>query len=111
MRRRSLYLAAALLVLLGSGCGSSGEVIEIVVPLGTGERLDRGEVVELMPAELNLKVGDTIRIRNDDVVFQEVGPYFVAAGQEFELTYGAPGRYEGICPLSGNQPYVINITE
>lgn len=86
-------------------------MVEIVVPLGTGERLDRGEKVELMPPELNLRVGDTIRIRNEDVVFQEVGPYFVAAGQEFELTYGAPGRYEGICPLSGNQPYVITITE
>lgn len=111
MTRRFLAATTSVLLLTLAACASGGEVIEIVVPLGTGERLERGEVVDLMPAELNLKVGDTLRIRNDDVVFQEVGPYFVAAGQEFELTYGAPGRYEGICPLSGNQPYVINITE
>jgi len=111
MSRRFLAVAASILLLTLSACGAGGEVVEVVVPLGTGERLERGEIVDLMPAELNLKVGDTIRIRNEDVVFQEVGPYFVAAGQEFELTYGAPGRYEGICPLSGNQPYVINITE
>ncbi|HLU30683.1 MAG TPA: hypothetical protein VK088_02895, partial [Acidimicrobiia bacterium] len=88
MSRRFLAVAASILLLTLSACGAGGEVVEVVVPLGTGERLERGEIVDLMPAELNLKVGDTIRIRNEDVVFQEVGPYFVAAGQEFELTYG-----------------------
>lgn len=63
-----------------------------------------------MPSVLQFEVGDTIRIRNEDVVDQSVGPYWVPAGEEFELTYGAPGRYEGVCPLSEGERYEIIVT-
>jgi hypothetical protein len=85
-------------------------VVEIVVPVGTQDRLDRGEVVSVMPAKLEFRVGDTLRIRNDDRADQYVGPYFVKAGKEFELQFGAPGRYEGLCDLSGGSSYEIVIT-
>ena len=97
-----------------TGCGGGdeeGRVVEIVVPLGTQERLDRGEDVVVMPAVLRFEVGDTLLIRNEDVADQSVGPYEVRAGQEFELRYGAPGRYEGMCPLTEGKTYEIVITE
>lgn len=87
------------------------EVLEIVVPAGTAERLARGEEVRVMPSVLRFRVGDTLRIRNEDSVPQSVGPYQVMAGGEFSLTYGAPGRFEGICPLSEGDTYEIIVTE
>jgi hypothetical protein len=63
-----------------------------------------------MPSELQLRVGDVLRIRNEDRVDQPVGPYLVAAGEQFELRYGKPGRYEGYCPLSEDGRYRIIIT-
>lgn len=89
----------------------AGRVVEIVVPDGTQARLDRGEDVVVMPAELRFEVGDTLLIRNEDVADQSVGPYEVRAGQEFRLRYGAPGRFEGMCPLSEDDTYVIVVTE
>lgn len=115
--RKALVAALAAVALAAvAGCGGDtsdeeGRVVEIVVPLGTQERLDRGEDVVVMPAELRFEVGDTLLIRNEDVVDQSVGPYEVRAGQEFELSYGAPGRYEGMCPLSEGDTYEIVITE
>jgi hypothetical protein len=122
VRRTLRFLAAAVLIpvlgMAGVSCGGSDgasghapKVVEIVIPAGTQEKLNRGELVDVMPAELNFKVGDIIRIRNDDSVQQFAGPYLVQAGQQFELKFGAPGRYGGLCNLSGGATYSLVITE
>jgi len=83
---------------------------ELVVPLGTAEKLENGESVTVMPTEMHFDVGDTLRIRNEDVAPQAVGPYRVAAGDEFEITFGSPGRFEGVCTLAEGERYEIVIT-
>ncbi len=105
--------ALLVMVTIGmGGCGPAreGETLELVVPAGTGDRLAMGETVTIMPSELTFRVGDTIRIRNDDRFPQSVGPYLVAAGEVFELQYGSPGTYEGYCPLSQGETYRIVVT-
>jgi hypothetical protein len=87
------------------------ETIEIIVPAGTQDRLAAGEKVVVMPARLEFRVGDRIFIRNEDDVAQSVGPYLVEAGEEMLLQYGAPGVYEGYCPLSEGERYEIVVTE
>lgn len=86
------------------------DVVEIVVPAGTQDRLEAGEEVVIMPTRLEFRVGDAIRIRNDDDVRQSVGPYLVDAGEEMLLQYGTPGVYEGYCPLSEGERYEIVVT-
>jgi hypothetical protein len=108
-----LVVAAVCAALIGA-CGADDrapQTIEIVVPAGTQERLDRGETVEIMPARLELRVGDTLVIRNEDAVAQSVGPYSVPAHGETRLTYGSPGRFEGYCPLSEGQRYEIIVED
>jgi hypothetical protein len=111
-------LALVVLVLvLGLGSAACGDTDgrtttrELVVPAGTMERLSRGEDVTVMPSVMRFGVGDTLRIRNDDAVAQDVGPYRVEAGAEFEVTFGSAGRFEGFCPLSEGDRYEIVITE
>jgi hypothetical protein len=118
LRHRKLAIVAVLAsTLLFAACGgddSSGakpKVVEIIVPAGTQDKLDRGEIVDVMPALLEFRVGDTLRVRNDDSHVQYAGPYRVLPGEQFELEYGAPGRYGGLCDLSGNARYEIVITE
>ena len=93
-----------------SGDARPAQTIEIVVPAGTQERLAAGEKVVVMPARLEFRVGDRISIRNDDLVAQSVGPYVVDPGEEMVLQYGAPGVYEGYCPLSEGERYEIVVT-
>ena len=104
----------AVLAVLAAGaltaCSSSErepQTVEVVVPVGTQLRLDAGETVDIMPARIELHVGDTLLIRNHDYVAQTVGPYDVAANSEVSFTYGAPGEFEGYCPLSEGERYEI----
>lgn len=101
------FLLVALVLTVTACSGGKAYAYELIIPEGTGDRVAAGEVVDLMPPRLHFEVGDTIRVKNEDVVDQSVGPYLIGAGQEFELTYGAPGVYEGICPLSAEGRYVI----
>ena len=108
--RLVLVVLVALLAagsLHGCGDGDPAQTVEVVVPAGTQDRLDAGEAVAVMPARIDLQVGDTLRIRNEDDADQTVGPYFVAAGAEIALTYSVPGRYEGYCSLSEGERYEI----
>ena len=96
-----------------AGCGEDrqAQTVEVVVPAGTQDRLDAGETVDVMPARIELRVGDTLLLRNEDDVDQTVGPYFVAAGRILSLRYSVPGRYEGYCPLSGSDGYEIVVVD
>jgi hypothetical protein len=93
-----------------SGTNATPQLVEIVVPAGTQDKVDRGEIVDVMPAVLRFRIGDVLRIRNDDSADQYVGPYLVQAGEQFELKYGSIGQYGGLCNLSGGSSYSIVIT-
>lgn len=81
MRRGLAATALVALAILPVSCGSDdppaiasyGEVsedeaadYEYVVPYGTSVRINAGQVVDLMPQYLQVRVGETIRIKNQD---------------------------------------------
>jgi hypothetical protein len=96
----ALIAAPAIVLLIVAGVSAlRTEVILVEVPLGTGARIDAGETVELLPRTLEVSVGDTLEIRNQDIVAHEVGPYGVAAGQTVRQTFSTPGTLQGMCTL------------
>lgn len=111
-RRAALFVAAVVAVLGLSACGGGSEerTIEIVVPAGTQELLDAGEKVAVMPDRIELRVGDTLVLRNEDSVRQLVGPYLVDAEDERQFSWGSPGTFWGYCALSENYRYEIVVT-
>lgn len=121
-RSRSLVLVVAF-VLLAMGLGATALVVScsgdearepqtivFEVPKGTAQRQRAGEEIEIMPADLEMKVGDTIRIVNNDDIVQIVGPYTVGAGQTLRQTFTEPGTIVGTCSLSATGEVRINIT-
>lgn len=109
----AVALAALAVLVPAAGCGGEPEpqVAEFVVPAGTAARIANGERVDIMPDTLELRVGDTLRIRNEDDVDTTVGPYLVEAGREFTLTYGAPGVFAGACALSEGGEFRIIVKD
>jgi hypothetical protein len=73
---------------------------EYNVPFGTGNRIDSGEVVEIMPQRLTVKVGESIRIVNDDIRDYMIGPFFVMAGQTLAMRFTHKGTIEGVCQIN-----------
>jgi hypothetical protein len=70
---------------------------EIVIPVGAQARLDAGERVEILETEIRVKVGETVRIRNDDVVDHVIGPYYLQSGAALQQTYRTPQTIQYVC--------------
>lgn len=84
---------------------------EYKVPFGTGNRLDAGEVIDVMPQTLNVKVGESIRIINDDVRDYMIGPFFVTAGQTLAMRFTQPGKLTGVCLVNPGGEFTINVSK
>jgi hypothetical protein len=88
----------------------SASTQSFTIEAGTGARLDAGEVIELMPTEVRLSVGDTIVIRNDDEREFMVGPYLVRPGETVTQTFRTAQVLVGECSLSGSGEIRIVVT-
>lgn len=93
-------------VVLGSGPSE----YRVVIPAGTGRQIDAGQPVELIPADLRLKVGTTFVVRNDDDRTHEVGPFAVRAGEELIHRFDRAGVYQGACTVHPGGQVTITVT-
>jgi plastocyanin len=84
---------------------------EFVVPYGTSVKIDQGQQVDLMPQHLDVKVGDSIRIKNQDGRDYMIGPFFVTAGQELAMRFTQPGELSGVCQMNPEGEFLINVTK
>ncbi|MEZ5261580.1 MAG: hypothetical protein R2755_07360 [Acidimicrobiales bacterium] len=114
LARSAVVVVAVLSAVLAAGCGGSAgpdglraeradaateAALEVVIPAGTGLRMDAGEQVDLLPAALQFHVGDVLRIVNDDDRTHVVGPFSVLPGETLTQRFSAPGVYQGSCTV------------
>lgn len=97
-------------VLRGNGADPKPTVYSYTVPAGTGDRINKGEKVSIMPSDLHLKVGDHLVIRNDDVRVQTVGLFTVRPGETVDTPFPKPGVFKGACTMSSDGQIVITVT-
>lgn len=122
---RSRWIAAAVvatvagLLLVSCGSDSSSEpgaeaidavdvaTYEFVIPAGAGEALDAGTPLEILPGELDVRVGETIRIVNEDDRGHTVGPFFVGANETLTQRFSSPGEFVGVCTVHPSGEIVL----
>ena len=120
MHRRLVWLGLSGLVALAAGALTlvmthdpgpvSGVDHQFVVPAGTGTTLDAGGTVEILPRDLEVRVGDRIVVLNEDTRAHAVGPWTVPAGATFRFRFKAVGRYDSHCSLhSGGGRFFIDV--
>jgi len=124
MRRdvRSI-VAAATILLAVAGCTSEPAVFEqadaietaiaeyeFVIPVGAGVALDNGTPLEILPANFDARVGQTIQIVNEDDRGHLVGPWFVAAQSTLRQTFKSPGEFIGECTVHPSGQIAITIS-
>ncbi len=124
---RATLLLAVLVALIAGSCGGSPESeapelkvvdsdaatydYDYVIPFGTGRRLDGGEDVEVVPSELNVKVGERIRIVNEDNRGAAVGIFWVPANRTVAMEFTTPGTLTGECDVHPSGVFTINVAE
>jgi hypothetical protein len=121
MLRRLLLLSVAAAVLAGCGGGEQGIVADdtgvtapdyrFVIPPGAGEALDRGEPLEVLPGEMQVRVGEVIEIVNEDDRGHLAGPFFVGAGETLRQRFASPGEFIGECTVHPSGQLVLVVSE
>lgn len=84
---------------------------DYVIPLGTADRIDAGEDVAIVPAELVAEVGDAIRIVNDDTEGHVVGVFYVGAGETLTQRFDRAGVLEGECSVHASGSFTLRIVD
>ena len=82
---------------------------DYLVPPGTADRIAAGAAVEIVPAELVVKVGDAIRIVNNDTEDHIVGVFFVAAGETLTQRFNSEGVLEGECSVHPSGAFTLRV--
>jgi hypothetical protein len=85
--------------LLADDAESGDADYSFVIPFGAGEALDAGEPLEILPARLEVQVGETIEIVNEDDRGHLVGPFFVGEGETLRQRFSTPGEFIGLCTV------------
>lgn len=89
------------------GPEGGGETHVITIPAGTGDRLDAGEEVTLVPRELHIDVNDVVRVENRDDRIFDVGPLVVTPHSTLAHRFDRPGRFSGACTLHPEDSFTI----
>ena len=99
----ALVLAALAYVMVSdrssgaSAASATPSTYGVVIPKGTGKRIASGFHLFLIPADLQLHVGDSLVVVNEDTQVHEVGPFSVRPGETMVHTFVEPGRFVGAC--------------
>ncbi|MEZ5379350.1 MAG: hypothetical protein R2733_22815 [Acidimicrobiales bacterium] len=111
-----LMAMAALLAACGSSGGEAASAApepvtyKYIIPNGTGERIEAGEPVQIVPARLDINVGDSIEIVNNDSQGHNVGPFFVGEGETVSQTFPSPAEYIDACTVHPSGQFMIVVT-
>ena len=82
---------------------------EYVIPQGTGERIDAGEAISIIPAELEVHVGESIRIVNNDDRGHIVGVFFIGAGEIMSQSFTSAGTLSGGCTIHPSGEFTLQV--
>jgi hypothetical protein len=82
-----------------------------VIPAGSGEAIDRGEPVEILPAALTVRVGEVIEIVNHDDRGHLIGPFYVGAGETLRQRFSSAGTFIGVCTVHPSGELELRIVE
>lgn len=94
---------------LGSAEDASEFDWDYVIPAGTAARIEDGEDVEIVPADLTVRVGDVIRIVNDDTSDHIVGVFFVGAGETLTQRFKTEGVLQGECSVHPSGSFTLHV--
>lgn len=78
-----------------------------VIPKGTAAKVDSATHDAIFPAVLYAKVGQTVRIINEDSIGYTIGPFSVGPNQTLEQVLRRPGEFQGICSTHRGATFVL----
>jgi hypothetical protein len=85
--------------------------IEIVIPKGTADLVAQGEQPPGLPKDMTFVVGDTLIVRNQDVVDHQLGPLWIPAGASARLELGEAENFAFECSFQPSKSIDLDVRE
>jgi hypothetical protein len=96
---------------LKSESGRAPTRIELIVPAGTADRISKGEPNPSIPSNMVFVAGDTLVVKNQDVVDHRLGPLFIPSGTSASLTLSNADNYAYTCSFQPSQVFGLDVQE
>jgi len=96
---------------LKTDAGRAPERIELVIPAGTAERVAHGESNPSLPDKMVFVLGDTLVVKNNDVVTHQLGPLLVPAGTSASMTLNQPENLVFTCTFQPTEFQGLDVHE
>ncbi len=96
---------------LKSEAGRPPQEIALVIPLGTSEKIARGESNPAIPENMVFVTGDTLLVKNDDVEAHTLGPLFIPPGTSASLKLNEAQNLTYACSFQPGQYFGLDVRE
>lgn len=67
--------------------------------------------LDILPGSLTAKVGESIRIENNDRQGHSVGPWYVGPNEVLIQQFTSPGLFEGECTVHDSGRFILEVVE
>lgn len=85
------------------------QMIEWVIPAGTAQNLADNQEGLSLPDQLVFYEGDTLVVRNEDLVSHQLGPIWVPPGQTGKMTMNTANRYRLDCSFTTEKKLGLDV--
>jgi hypothetical protein len=85
--------------------------IVLTIPPGTAEQVSRGEQPPSIPTDMIFVVGDTLVVKNDDVVDHKLGPLWIPANSSARLSLGQEESLAVECTFQPGRYFDLDVRE
>lgn len=98
---------------LGSVEESESREYRIVIPEGTGAKIEQGEDPKVIPAIIPLTLGeqDILVIENQDIAGHRIGDFWVGAGETLRQEFTTEAVYQGECTVHESSQIEIIVSK
>ncbi len=96
---------------VGHAVGVQQATYEFVIPPGASDAVAAGEPLRIVPAHFEAKVGESVRIVNNDRRGHNVGPWYVGSSETLTQKFTSAGIYEGLCSVHPSGAMVLEVTD
>lgn len=93
----SILISEGAFFLLKDTSDHTPQRVELVIPAGTAARVAAGQPVPSIPSDLSFVIGDTLVVKNEDVVAHQLGPVWVPPGTSASLKLDEANKFSYAC--------------
>ena len=87
------------------------QVVSIVIPAGTAALVEAGEPIPSIPEEMAFVLGDTLQVKNEDLVDHQLGPLWIPAGTSASLPLDHADKYAYTCSFQPTRYLGIDVNK